>query len=270
MLRSPAVQTPTNARSAKGGGAAAEQSRRDGAGRFNVGKASKTPEVKMRLMDPRKERTADHFDPKPIHARLALQRPWPRISGSEDRLKYTIGHLRRVAAAAGISIKVLPEGRGEAGQYDSNTSMIHLASEVLEDPALYAWVIAHELGHALDPRFAMLGGVEYKEPKYHGEYEAVADTIARHSLESFGLIIDDHEPYLDRVYPPWRRRINSRLRDRIYVASSPLCKPLPDGHPQIKRRAAARKRALRRARAEVREEMKRNKPPPKLPGFIRR
>lgn len=123
----------------------------------------KQDEVKMRRIDPRKERTADHFDPKPIPSRIALQRPWPRISGSEYRLRYAIGHLRRVAEAGLISLRVLDEGLGEAGRHDSTSTVedpngcIYLARELLDDPALYAWVLAHELGHALDPRFALLG-----------------------------------------------------------------------------------------------------------------
>ena len=219
----------------------------------------------MVRVNPREERTADHFDPKPIPQRIALQRPWPRISGSDDRLRYCIGHLRRVAHAAIISIVALDEGLGEAGKYDSTSTVehpngcIYLAAEVIEDPALYAWVLAHELGHALDPRFALLGAEDYHHPRYHGDYEIVADTIARHSLESFGLIIDDYEGYLDMKRPGWRRRINGKLRDRIYSAGSPLCKPSPPGSQQAKRRAGARRRALRRARAAAREEQERNR-----------
>ena len=222
----------------------------------------KKDEIKMRMIDPRKERTADHFDPKPISQRLALQRPWPRISGSEGRLRYCIGHLTRVAQAAIISVVVLDEGLGEAGRYDSTSSAehpngcIYLAAEVMDDPALYAWVLAHELGHALDPRFALLGAEDYHDPRHHGDYEIVADTIARHSLESFGLIIDDYEGYLDIKRPGWRRRINGKLRDRIYTASSPLCKPRLPGSKQAKRRAWMRRRALRRARAEARQEQR--------------
>lgn len=237
--------------------------------RNRLARRAKTPEIQMRRVDPRKERTEDHFDPKPIPERISLQRPWPQISGSTSRLKYAIGHLRRVAAAAGISLKLLPEGRGQAGEYDPNRSSIYLASELHQVPALYAWVVAHELGHALDPRYAMLSGVEYEQPVHHGEYEAVADTVARHTLESFGLIIDDHEGYLDRICPGWRRKINGKLRDRIYAASYPLCKPYPPDTTQGKRRAAARRRAVRRARARARETIKKNKPPPKLPRFIR-
>ena len=104
----------------------------------------KKAEVKMRLVDPRKERTADHFDPKPIPSRIALQRPWPRISGSEVRLRYCIGHLTRVAHAAIISIVVLDKGLGGAGRYDSASAAehpngcIYVAAEVMDDPALYA------------------------------------------------------------------------------------------------------------------------------------
>lgn len=220
----------------------------------------KQDEVKMVRIDPRKERTADHFDPKPIPSRIALQRPWPRISGSEDRLRYAIGHLRRVAAAGLISLRVLDEGLGEAGRYDSTSTVedpngcIYLARELLDDAALYAWVLAHELGHALDPRFALLGAEDYHDPRYHGDYEIVADTIARHSLESFGLIIDDYEGYLDIKHRGWRRRINGQLRDRIYAASSHLCQPRPPGSKQAKRRAWMRRRALQRARAEARQD----------------
>ena len=129
--------------------------------------------------------------------------------------------------------------------------------------------MAHELGHALDPRFDVLGDREYKEAKYHGDYEAIADIIAKRSLESFGLMVDDYEGYLDRVLPSWRRRIRSKLRDRIFAAGTPLCKPRHPDSTAAQRVTSARKRALRRARAETRRAEKDYKPPPRLPPFIK-
>ena len=145
---------------------------------------------------------------------------------------------------------MLDEGLGETGLCDSTPTVEHpngcifLAAEVIDDPALYAWVLAHELGHALDPRFALLGAEDYHDPRPHSDYEIVADTTARHLLESFGPITDDYEGDLDVKRPGWRGRINAKLRDRIYDASLPLCKPRPLGSKQAKRREAARRRAL--------------------------
>ena len=126
-------QAPNREDDAQGASSAAGRNQRDGIGRSERRRRADAQTIKI---NPRLERTADHFEPKPIPRRIALQRPWPKISGSEFRLKYAISHLRDVAAAAGISIKVLPEGRGEAGSYDAESSVIHLAAECMKDPAL--------------------------------------------------------------------------------------------------------------------------------------
>ena len=179
-----------------------------------------------------------------------------------------MSHLRSVAAAAGISIKVLPKGQGEAGRYDARAKTIQIAAEVMDDPALYAYVVAHEMGHALDPRFAMLAGQEYSNPRYEADYEIVAEESARLALESFGMILDDDEGFLEMMHRRWQRRANGRLRDRVR-STSVLQKPWKPGSHLAAQAARSRKRAQRRAKADARRALKRYKPPIKLPKIPR-
>ena len=220
------------------------------------------------FVDVRATRADDHFDPKPIPPRIAAQRPWPKIYGSRRRMLYAVSHLRGVAAAAGISIKILPEGQGEAGRYDLRSQTIQIAAEVMDDPALYAYVVAHEMGHALDPRFAVLGDQEYETARYHSDYEIVAEESARRALESFGLILDDDAGYLDMLHRRWQRRVDGPLRDRVR-STSILQKPWNPGSHLAQADHRRRRRAQRRAMAEVRRLQKRDKPPPKLPKIPR-
>ena len=223
-------------------------------------------------VDPRAVRADDHFDPRPIPSRIAAQRPWPKIYGSRRRMFYAVSHLRGVAAAPGISIKILPEGQGEAGRYDLRSQTIQIASEVKDDTALYAYVVAHELGHALDPRFALLADQEYETARYHGDYEIVAEESARRALESFGLILDDDAGYLDMLHRRWQRRVNGPLRYRVR-STSVLQKPWnPGSHlaeEENRRRRRAQRRAMAEARRVLKEKLKENRPPLRLPKIPR-
>ena len=219
-------------------------------------------------VDPRAVRADDHFDPRPIPRRIAAQRPWPKISGSRRRMLYAVSHLREVAAAAGISIKILPEGQGEAGRYDLRSQTIQIAAEVMDDPALYAYVVAHELGHALDPRFALLADQEYETARYHGDYEIVAEESARRALESFGLLLDDDTGYLDMMHRRWQRRVNGPLRYRVR-STSVLQKPWNPGSHLAEMEDRRRRRAQRRAMSEARRVLKQNRPPLRLPKIPR-
>ena len=258
------MTAPTRAQSARGGRTAAASNQRDRHGQFKQGakpdRGPKTPD----FVDVRATRADDHFDPKPIPPRIAAQRPWPQISGSRRRMLYAVSHLRSVAAAAGISIKVLPKGQGDAGGYDPPTKTIRIAAEVMDDPALYAYVVAHEMGHALDPRYAMLAVHEYKNPRYEPDYEIVAEESARRALESFGLILDNDDGFLQMMHRSWQRRVNGRLRDRVR-STSILQKPWNPGSHLAAQEARWRKRAQRRARADARRALKKHKPPRKLP-----
>ena len=262
------MTTPTRTQSAQGGRTAASGNQRDRDGRFKQGakpdRGPKTPN----FVDVRATRADDHFDPKPIPPRIAAQRPWPQISGSRRRMLYAVSHLRSVAAAAGISIKVLPKGQGDAGRFDPRTKTIQIAAEVMDDPALYAYVVAHEMGHALDPRFAALGAQEYKNPRYETNYEIVAEESARRALESFGLILDDDDGFLVMLHRRWRRRVEGPLNDRVR-STSILQRPWSPGTHLAAQEARRRRRAQRRARAAARRDLKKYKPPRKLPKIPR-
>ena len=84
----------------------------------------------------------------------------------------------------------LRPGVGEAGLYDQPEQTIYLADDLFDHAPLYGWVLAHEMGHAADPRFVVLGGHEYgQDGMSHKtrDYELIAEASAKAAFESFGL-----------------------------------------------------------------------------------
>ena len=134
----------------------------------------------------------------------------------------------------GIRVMRLRPGVGQAGLYSQPEQKIYLADELYGHRPLYGWVLAHEMGHAADPRFVVLGGYEYgREGMSHKtrDYELIAEASAKAALESFGLRLSGCEHHLESVGGrKWANRLRKPEFDRRLVAASgPLKKPLPQG-----------------------------------------
>ena len=194
--------------------------------------------------------TKDHFTPQPAPARLAAQRSWPNIQGSRAVLDEAIEHLEAVAARFGIRLVWQdPDERGQAGSQIIGSNSITFARELQDHPALYAWVLAHELGHAFDPRLQVMGGSEYGTKVHTDDYELVAEAVALKTLRSWGFTIDSAAYHLSAVGGKnWQRRLGkSYIRNRFVIAVDVLRKPLPPGSPEARK---ARQEVRKAKRAE--------------------
>ena len=175
-----------------------------------------------------------------VPERLVRQRPWPTIQGHLGELDDAIAWFEHIAAISGIMLVRLAPGTGQAGLYSQQERAIYLADELFELPPLYGWVLAHELGHAVDPRFEAFGAVEYGQPKHSHrtrDYELVAEGAAIDAFFSFGL-----HPFRDNEYlasiagKKWRKKLTGPDRGaRLLVAAGILRKPLPQDTPDEQR-----------------------------------
>ena len=169
-----------------------------------------------------------------VHApdRLVRQRPWPTLQGRLPDLQEAIAWFEHIAAISGITLLRLSPGAGQAGLYSLQERAIYLADELFELPPMYAWVLAHELAHAVDPRFEAFGAIEYGQPKYSHrtrDYELIAESAAMNALLSFKVIpFQDSEYLTSTVGKKWRKKLTGPDRGaRILVTSGILRKPLP-------------------------------------------
>ena len=128
----------------------------------------------------------------------------------------------------------LRPGVGEAGLYSQPEQTIYLADDLFDHAPLYGWVLAHEMGHAADPRFVVLGGYEYgQEGMSHKtrDYELIAEASAKAAFESFGLRLTGWEHHFEFLGGrEWAKRLRKpEFDNRFIAASGPLKKPLPQG-----------------------------------------
>ena len=201
-----------------------------------------------------------------VHApeRLVRQRPWPTIQGRLPDLQEAIVWFEHIAAISDIVLLRLAPGAGQAGLYSLRERAIYLADELFELPPMYGWVLAHELAHAVDPRFEAFGAIEYGKPKYShrtSDYELIAEGAAMNAFFSFSL-----HPYRDSEYltsvagKRWRKKLKGPDRgDRILVTSGILRKPLPQYTPDQQREHRKAERNLqstiRRLDKRLQQEM---------------
>ena len=204
------------------------------------------------------------FGPTDVPARLAVQRPWPTIQGREVDLEDAIAWFGHIAEISDIRVMRLAPGMGEAGQYSLPERAIYLADELFEHPALYGWVLAHELGHALDPRFEAFGETEYHQDgkRYQiRDYELIAEGAAIEAFLSFRLILFRENDYLvNTVGEKWRKRFrNPEMGGRVQVAAGILREPLPQDTPEQQRKYRQAQHnlqsAIRRADKRIKDEM---------------
>ena len=258
------AQDFTREQSARGGRKAAQKNARNTQGRFQAGEKPLPPGFTPPPGFKPFVAAADHFNPSPIPRRLANQRAWPRIMGSKADLDLAVEHLETFADKSGIDVIKGPPGRGQAGIYNQKARTIVLAAETYENPELYAWVLAHELGHATDPRFKEIGDEDYKE--HTGDYELVAEATALRTLTTFGLIVGGAEQHLGTVGgKDWRKRLaKTKNKDRYLAAVSQLRKPQCPDDLEVRRAARRASRADRAERRRLRHRAARYKDPIKL------
>ena len=246
-------QDYTREQRSRGGRKAAATNKRNTQGRFVKSEVPLPPGFK--IVVPKR----DHFTPQPVPQRLEDQRDWPRIQGSKADLDEATAHLHTFAARSGIDISTGPAGKGQAGTYNRKSRTITLAKELDDHPALYAWVLAHELGHALDSRLAALGDEEYGTQEHTGDFELVAEATALRTLSSFGMTIDSTGDHLSTICGKnWKNRLQkTKNRYRYHAAAGKLAK---QQHPSDSFAAGVAERNIQRAeRAERRRIRQRNR-----------
>ena len=244
-----------------GGRKAAATNKRNTLGRFVKSDVPLPPGFK--IVVPKR----DHFTPQPVPRRLEAQRDWPNIQGSKADLDEATAHLHAFAASAGIGISTGPAGKGQAGTYNRKSRTIILAKELDDHPALHAWVLAHELGHALDGRLAALGDEEYGAQEHTGDFELVAEATALRTLSSFGMIIDRASNHLSTIGGKnWQNRLHkTKNHDRFFAATGKLAKPECSSDEYAASRAARKiRRAERAERRRIRQRNRRYADPIKL------
>lgn len=170
--------------------------------------------------------------PADVPVRLTRQRVWPTIQRSRADLEEAIAWFEYIAEISDIRVMRLAPGMGQAGQYSLPERGIYLADELFEHPALYGWVLAHGLGHAVDPRFEAFGAIEYGQPghKYKTpDYELIAEAAAIEAFRSFRLILFPRSDHLVSIVGEKgkQRLLNPKMGGRIRVAAGILRKPLP-------------------------------------------
>lgn len=150
---------------------------------------------------------------------------------------------------------VLPDGKTPA-----STLLNRPAPAPAEpEPSPRAFVLAHALGHALDPRY-QFDPQDYDGVRKSG-YEVVAEASAVNALRSFGLVLDDADRYLDERFPRrwfpggWRKSLEWGLCDRYMCALLPLLKPAPDDEHRKRMKIAGR--SWKRERRAARQRQKR-------------
>ena len=251
----------TREQQSRGGRKAATRNKRNTQGRFVKGEVPLPPGFK--IVVPKR----DHFTPQPVPRRLEAQRDWPNIQGSKADLDEATEHLHSFAARAGIDISTAPAGKGQAGTYNRKSRTIILAKELDDHPALYAWVLAHELGHAMDSRLAALGDEEYGTKEHTGDFELVAEATALRTLASFGMTIDSAGDHLSTIGGKnWKNRLQkTKIRYRYHAAAGKLAKPQCSSD-EFAAGVAARKiqRAERAERRRIRQRNRRYADPIKL------
>ena len=209
----------------------------------------------------------DRFGPVTAPPQATEIRPFPIISGSRSWLDICIQHLHAVAEYLDFVIqifRVAPAGADPLGSCDMNRQRIQINEIFLSEPAFYAFGLAHELGHALDPRY-QFDPQDFDSVFRKSGYEAVAEATAVECLRSFGLVLDDADRYLDERFPRrwvpggWRKSLRMGLYDRYMCALLPLMRPLPEGEARNERMKIEEKSLKREHRAARRRQKDRER-----------
>lgn len=183
---------------------------------------------------------SDWFGPVTAPPQASRERPFPAISGHLSSLDECLQHLHRVADYSDfivVPFKTAPAGADPLASCDMRRQRVYINEIFWDEPAFYAFVMAHEMGHALDPRY-QFDPQDYNGVRKSG-YEVVAEASAVNALRSFGLVLDDADRFLDeqfsRRWVPggWRKSLEWGLYDRYMCGPSPAVEGGPRrGTPQ--------------------------------------
>ena len=184
------------------------------------------------------------------------RRPFPLFRSTQQQAESCLTHLFASADRAGIQVYVMNEDSpdvDEIGLYSFDLGAIYLAPRLLHDTLLCAFILGHELGHALDPVIcAFPHRYEMTQEMYAAEI--VAESASLECLGSFGIEIHNGDCYLQycelqhKGYP-WRNALQYRLTSRFESVSTHLINPL--GIDRWKYRAQL-ERSQRRTQSEIR------------------
>ena len=211
-------------------------------------------------MSPRGPHHSDWFEsPRPTARRLAV-RPFPRVSGKLGQLWHCLEHLGEIADRRSVEVEYVNTPYGEIAWYDLNANRIMIHRDFDANPALKAFAVAHELGHALDPNFVKLPE-DYLKRFRRGSFEVVAEASAIRCLKSFGLKLTGENEFLDNQNrcglrrESWRRALDVGLFDRYISASIPLLKPTINEQLYADRNEVLMKSMRRAYKYAIREQL---------------
>lgn len=220
------------------------------------------PEPEPQL-EPEPHPNPDWFGPVTAPQQARRFRPFPAVSGFWSQLDECIQHLHRVAEYSDfviITFETAPPGADQLGSCEMARQRVYINEIFLSEPAFYAFVLAHELGHALDPRY-QFDPQDYDSVFRKSGYEVVAEASAVNALRSFGLVLDDADRYLDERFPRrwfpggWRKSLKWGLHDRYMCALLPLLKAAPDA--EHRRRMKIVDKSWKREHRAARDRQKR-------------
>ena len=191
------------------------------------------------------------------------RRPFPLFRSTQQQAESCLAHLFAIADSARIQVHLMDKDSPdvcEIGLYTFASKTIHLAPSLPSDALLYAFVLGHELGHALDPVICTFPH-RYEMTQEMYEAEVVAESASLKCLESFGIEIYDGDSYLqycellNKGYP-WKEALKYRLASRFEAASVHLINP--QGIDRWKYRAQM-ERSQRRTQSEIRRLSRRER-----------
>ena len=206
--------------------------------------------------------SSDWFGPVTAPPQASEVRPFPTISGYLSNLDECLQHLHRVAKYSDfviLTFETAPAGADPLASCEMERQRVYINEIFLDEPAFYAFLLAHEMGHALDPRY-QFDPQDYHSVRKSG-YEVVAEASAVNALRSFGLVLDDADRYLNEWFPRrwvpggWRKSLEWGLYDRYMCALLPLLKVAPD--EEHRRRMKIASRSWKRERRAARQRQKR-------------
>ena len=154
-------------------------------------------------------------------------RPFPQLQSGWEQANACWEHLDDVARRAQIPIYVDRQAEQDLAFYDHYENYICIAPSVCEDQLLCIFALAHELGHAFDPVHTAFPH-RYRKAKENRAAEMVAEAAALRALESFDIMIENRDCYLQTCSDPWeswQRVLETRLRARYEAASIYMVNP---------------------------------------------
>lgn len=128
---------------------------------------------------PEPQPTSDRFGPVTAPPQASRIRPFPVISGHLSSLDECLQHLQRVVEYSDfvvMTFKTAPAGADPLASCEMERQRVYINEIFLDEPAFYAFLLAHEMGHALDPRY------QFDPQDYHSVRKSGDDAMAAESV----------------------------------------------------------------------------------------